>query len=70
MLSGDSAQLLLLYAQFPQAACRLVCSTQFLLLKGCCPDLCLWTMMLAERYSLQDTLQAAVSHQCCANMLE
>ena len=25
--------------------------------------------MLAERYSLQDTFQAAVSHQCCANMV-
>ena len=43
---------------------------QFLAYKGCCPDLCIWTMMLAERYSLKDTFQTAVSYQHCSDLGE
>ncbi|DBA66470.1 TPA: hypothetical protein ACH3X2_14338 [Trebouxia sp. C0005] len=52
---------LLMAASYLQIESIITACAQFLLGKGCCSDLCIWTMMLAERYSLKEVFQSALA---------
>ncbi|DBA92825.1 hypothetical protein WJX77_008376 [Trebouxia sp. C0004] len=52
---------LLMAASYLQIEAVITACAQFLLRKGCCSDLCIWTMMLAERYCLKEVFQSALA---------
>ncbi|KAL0054263.1 hypothetical protein WJX82_006341 [Trebouxia sp. C0006] len=52
---------LLMAASYLQIESIVTACAQFLFGKGCCSDLCIWTMMLAERYSLEEVFQRALA---------